>query len=83
MEAGKSVREVCKAYGVSENTFYLWRRKYGGMETQDVRRLRELEAENVALKRIAADQALIIDATSKVVRKNGWVLPKDARERGF
>lgn len=83
VEAGKSVREVCKAHGVSENTFYLWRRKYGGMETQDVKRLRELEAENSALKRIVADQALIIDATSKVMRKNGMALPKDARERGF
>lgn len=83
VEAGKSVRDVCKAHGVSENTFYLWRRKYGGMETQDVKRLRELEAENSALKRIVADQALIIDATSKVMRKNGMALPKDARERGF
>lgn len=46
-------------------------------------RLRELEAENAALKRIVADQALNIDATTKVMRKNGMALPKDARERGF
>lgn len=83
VESGKAVREVCKAYGVSENTFYLWRRKYGGLETQDVKRLRELEAENAALKRIVADQALVIDATSKLLRKNGVALPSAARERGF
>lgn len=83
VESGKAVREVCKAYGVSEYTFYLWRRKYGGLETQDVKRLRELEAENAALKRIVADQALVIDATSKLLRKNGVALPSAARERGF
>lgn len=83
VESGKAVREVCKAHGVSENTFYLWRRKYGGMQTQDVKRLRELEAENASLKRIVADLTLAVDATSQVMRKNGWTLPKDARERGF
>jgi putative transposase len=82
-ESGKSVREVCRAYGVSEPTFYVWKRKYAGMETQDVRRLRELEAENAALKRIVADQALVIDATGKLLRKNGVALPPAARERGF
>lgn len=82
-ESGKSVREVCRAHGVSEGTFYVWRRKYAGMETQDVRRLRELEAENAALKRIVADQALVIDATGKLLRKNGVALPPAARERGF
>lgn len=83
VESGKAVREVCKAHGVSEATLYVWKRKYAGMETQDVKRLRELEAENAALKRIVADQALIIDATGKLIRKNGWALPKDARERGY
>ncbi len=82
-ESGKPVREVCRAHGVSEATFYTWKRKYAGMEAQDVRRLRELEAENAALKRIVADQALVIDATSKLLRKNGVALPNAARERGF
>jgi putative transposase len=83
VEAGKTVREVCKAHGVSESTFYLWRRKDGGMETQDVKRLRELDAENAALKRIVTDQALVIDATGKLLRKSGVALPTAARERGF
>lgn len=81
--AGGSVRQVCRAHGVSENSYYVWKRKYGGLQTQDVKRMRELEAENAALKRIVADQALVIDATGKLLRKNGWALPKDARERGY
>ena len=63
VSAGKSVREVCKSHGVSEGTSYTWKRKYAGMEGDDVKRLRELEAENAALKRIVAEQALTIDAT--------------------
>ncbi|KAA0224867.1 transposase [Fimbriimonadia bacterium ATM] len=53
----KSIREVCREHGVTEHTFYIWRRKYGGIETDDIKRLRELEAENAALKRIVANQA--------------------------
>jgi putative transposase len=60
---------------VSQNTFYVWRRKYGGVDQEDVRRLRDLEAENAALKRIVADQALVIEATGKLLRKNGFRPP--------
>jgi putative transposase len=81
VSSGKSVREVCKQHAVSENTFYLWRRKYGGMQTDDVKRLRELEAENAALKRIVANQALEIEAVTRVFRKNGWALPTESRGR--
>lgn len=77
--AGKSVRDVCRIHGLSEATFYLWKRKYAGMETGDVKRLRDLEAENAALKRIVADQALVIDATSKLLRKNGFRPPSEGR----
>ncbi len=83
VDSGKAVRDVCRAHGVSEATHYVWKRKYAGMEPQDVKRLRELEAENSALKRIVADQALVIDATGKLLRKNGVALPIAARERGF
>lgn len=79
VDAGKSVRDVCKAHGVSEATYYAWRRKYAGMESDDVKRLRELEAENAALKRIVAEQALTIDATGRLLRKNGFRPPSDAR----
>jgi putative transposase len=81
--SGKSVREVCRVHGVSENSYYVWKRRYSGMQSEDIRRLKELEAENATLKRIVADQTLALDAVSKVARKNGWTLPKDARERGF
>jgi len=57
VESGKSGQEVRRANGVYENKFYVWRRRYGGLEAHDVRRLRELEAENAALKRIVAGQA--------------------------
>jgi putative transposase len=79
----RTVREVCRANAVTEHTFYVWRRKYGGMQTDDIRHLRELEAENAALKRIVANQALIIEATKSVMRKNGMALPQGAGERSF
>lgn len=57
-EAGVSTKELCRKYGVTENTFYRWKSKFGGMELSDMRRLKELEDENVRLKRLVADQAL-------------------------
>lgn len=75
--------ELCRKHGISQNTFYLWKRKFAGMETEDVRRLRELEAENAALKRIVANQALVIDATEKLLRKNGVRPPSGARGSSF
>ncbi len=77
----KTVAEVCRAHGASQNTFYLWRRKYSGVQTEDLKRLRELERENSQLKRIVADMALEIDTVKVVMRKNGMALPNDARER--
>ena len=77
----KSQSELCRDHGVSQNTFYAWKRKYAGMETDDVRRLRELERENDALKRLVAERDLEIAAVRKVFRKNGWSLPRESRER--
>ncbi len=79
--AGKPVKEVCTAYGVSEATFYTWKRKYAGMENDDVRRLRELEKENEALKILLAERDLEVSAVRKLIRKNGWTLPGEPRER--
>ncbi len=75
--------ELCRKHGISPNTFYLWKRKYSGMETDDVRRLRELEVENAALKRIVANQALEIEATGKLLRKNGFRPPSGGRGPSF
>jgi putative transposase len=66
----KSVEELCKANGFSEQSFYRWKKKYGGMETSDVRRLRELEKENSRLKRLVAERDLEIDVIKEVLAKN-------------
>ena len=79
-ESGTSTQaELCRRHGISQNTFYVWKRKYAGMQTEDVRRLKELEAENAALKRIVANQALELDATGKLLRKNGFRPPSAGR----
>jgi putative transposase len=59
-EALGNIREVIRKHNVSEQSFYRWRQKYGGMQTSEVRRLRELERENAELKKMVAEQALDI-----------------------
>ena len=67
---GKEIPEVAKALEVSEATYHRWRAQYGGLKADDVRRLRELEAENARLKRIVADKELEVDALREVARGN-------------
>lgn len=55
---GNTVPEVCREIEVSQQTYYRWRQKYGGMSPEMVRELKELQKENVRLKRIVADQAI-------------------------
>lgn len=69
-EAGMAVGELCRKHGMSDATFYTWRKKYGGLSVSDARRLKELEAENAKLKRIVADKELEIVALKDVVSKN-------------
>ena len=57
-EAGAKVRDLCRKLGVSEQTFYRWRNKYGGMEVSDARKLKALGEENRRLKHIVADLTL-------------------------
>ncbi len=59
-EGGLSVTEVCRKHNCSEQSFYRWKAKYGGMEVSEAKRLWELEKENSELKRMVADQALDI-----------------------
>ena len=66
----KSIAEVAKELGVSENTYHRWRNQFGGMKADDVKRLRELERENQRLKRIVANQALDIDGVREIARGN-------------
>lgn len=69
-EAGISVSEVCRKYGISDATYYNWKAKFGGMAVSDVRRLRQLEEENRRLKHIVADLTLDNQALKAVVTKN-------------
>ena len=55
---GKTVGQVCKQLEVTEQTYYRWRKEYGGLRMDQAKRLRELERENARLKRLVADQAL-------------------------
>ena len=57
-EAGVAVKELCRKYGVSEATFYAWRKKYAGLASSELKRLKQLEEENRKLKRLVADLAL-------------------------
>jgi putative transposase len=79
----KTQAQVCRDHGVSTNTFYLWKRKYAGLQTEDLRQLRELERENAQLKRLLAERDLEVDAAKTLIRKNGWALPSPSRERGY
>jgi len=68
-DAGLKVTEICRKYGISDATYYKWKSKYGGLEVSDVRRLRELEAENAKLKRMYADLSLENDALKELISK--------------
>ena len=57
-ELGISVEEVCRKLGISDATFYNWKKKYGGLGTSELRRLRQLEEENTKLKKLVADLSL-------------------------
>ena len=57
-EAGAKTKELCRKYGISEPTFYNWKTKYAGMTVSDARRLKELEAENLKLKKLLAESEL-------------------------
>lgn len=69
VEIGKPVAEVCREHGVSEQSVYRWRMKFGGMDVSDVQRLKQLEDENSRLKRLVANQALDIELLKEINSK--------------
>ena len=69
-EAGTAVGDVCRQLGVSEATFYVWKKKYAGLGVGELRRLRQLEDENSRLKRLVADLTLDKHMLSEALRKN-------------
>jgi putative transposase len=63
------VKTVCAQHNISDATYYAWKRKYGGMDVSEARRLRSLEEENGRLKRLVADQAVQIQVLKEVNSK--------------
>jgi putative transposase len=68
-EDGVPVADVCRKAGISQATFFNWRKKYGGLMPSEVRRLRELEAENARLKKIVADLSLDKEMLQDVIKR--------------
>ena len=60
-KTGVQIREVCRRHNITEQTFFRWRNKFGGMDVSDARRLKVLEGENAKLKRLVAEQLLVIE----------------------
>lgn len=69
VESGKSVAQVCREQGVSEQTIYRWRSKYDGLNISELRRLKALEEENTRLKKLVAEQALDIQLLKEINEK--------------
>ena len=68
-EAGGVVKEIIRRHGISEQSFYRWKAKYGGMDVSDARRLKELETENGKLKRLLAEAHLDNAALKDIVSR--------------
>ncbi len=68
-EAGVPVKDICRKHNISDATFYTWRKKYRGMDTGDLKRLKQLEEENRKLKRLLADSMLDNDALRAALTK--------------
>ena len=67
---GQNVEEVCRQFGISDATYYNWRKQYGNMRLDEVKQLKELQKENSRLKKLIADQALDIDILKETLRGN-------------
>lgn len=70
VELGKPIKEVCREVGISENSYYIWKRKYGGMEKSQVIELKRLQDENNKLKKLVADLSLDNQALKAINAKN-------------
>ena len=68
-EAGRKVADLCRTHGVTEQTYYRWKAKYGGLELSEMQRLKQLEDENRRLKQIVAEQSLDLQAMKAVIAK--------------
>jgi len=82
-ENGTLVEEVCRKLGVSEATFYRWKKQFAGMGVVEIRRLKQLEEENAKLKRLVADLSLDKTMLQDVLRRNVWSAPSLQGPLGF
>ena len=69
-ESGVKVKDIIREHGISEQTYYRWKSKYGGLQVNEAKRLKELEAENKKLKQIVGDKDLQILGLKEALRKN-------------
>lgn len=69
VESGRKIKDVCRAESITEQTYYRWKSKYGGMDVSDARKLKAMEEENRRLKRLVAEQALDITALKDALGK--------------
>jgi putative transposase len=68
-ESGVEVTDLIRKYNIARNTFYIWKSKYGGMENNQVQKLKDLESENLKLKKLLAERCLEIEALKDVLSK--------------
>jgi putative transposase len=68
-DAGRQVKDLCREHGISPSTYYQWKSKYGGLGASELKRIKELEAENAELKRMYAETSLERDALKKLLQK--------------
>ncbi|MBU2913444.1 transposase [Reichenbachiella agariperforans] len=86
-ESGKKVSDICREHGISQPTLYNWKSKYGGLEVNQLKRLKEMEAELSQYKKIVAEQTLHItvlaDTTTRRVRGAAYTLLNSLNSRGI
>lgn len=68
-ESGAKVGEICRRHGISDATYYIWRKRYKGMDIPDVKKMKKLEEENRKLKTIVADQAMDLHVLKELLKK--------------
>lgn len=69
-QAGMSAGDLCRKHGISDATFYTWRKEYGGMEVSEAKRLKALEEENAKLKKLLAEQMVDVATLREMLGKN-------------
>lgn len=71
-ERGADRKELYRKHGICEQTFYRWKRMYGGLGVPEIKRIKQLEEENRKLKQMVGEQAMVIEAQKEVMKKKGW-----------